>query len=165
LPNLHGRLLCRPRIMNPSIAEDEGHQIPIRLTWTRSFIARQDSKGSQLSPPLLKLRNALSLRRPSWLPESRCSKKSGVFHSQLPKWSMYLRLECQGVSLLTLPRTLYYCLGNIGENFGSIRSVQQDLRGNVPFASGLVLAYTFALRTCDSTSTRSRRTDRRRRQQ
>jgi hypothetical protein len=42
---------------------------------------------------------------------------------------------------LTVPRTLYYCLGNIGENSGSIRSIQQDLRGNLPFASGLVLVH------------------------
>jgi hypothetical protein len=49
---------------------------------------------------------------------------------------MSFRLGCQGISLLTLPGTLYYCLGNISEN--PVDPVdQQDCRGNVPFASGL----------------------------
>jgi len=47
------------------------------------------------------------------------------------------RVQREDDSLLTLPRTLYYCLGNI-ESSGSIRSDDRDSRGNVPFASGLV---------------------------
>jgi len=96
------------------------------------------------------------------LAENSCSENP-CCHARSSCRDDVLSIGMSRHSLLTLPGTLYYCLGNISED--PVDPIDpQDCRGNVPFASGLVHSLGI-FRTCDSTRTRSKNRFRRPRQQ
>ena len=87
---------------------------------------------------------------------SRRFKKSPLATPDSQKGDDVLSIGMSRLSLLTIPRTLYYCLGNIRETPDRSDRSSKAVQGQRPVRVGPSPLIRQFFRTCDSTSTRSK---------
>jgi hypothetical protein len=157
LPNLCRRLLCVCRLRTrQSLPRNRARKAPDTKFQIGPDRARQ--------PSLQKARN----RRFPWIAEQR-----PVFAPFQWSWNSafqevrratpdshkgddVLSIGMSRLSLLTIPRTLYYCLGNTSELRIDPNRSSKAVQGQRPVRVGPSPLIRKFFRTCDSTSTRSK---------